>query len=124
MAFLGLFKKKEPVAEPFTANPGFNPGGAQQNPFDPGLDSDSGLRLNSIGNQEVDSFGNPRPKASYEREFGFSQPQQMAAPNQDLGKDMQIILAKLDAIKAEVGSIDRRLEVIERQQSSQKRYSW
>jgi hypothetical protein len=125
MALFGnMFKKKE--AENLnTGNAGTNT--MQGLGSETGLDLDSGLKLNSLNpqpfteNPNFDSFGNPKKDRSYEREY--NQPQQNM-PNQDVSKDMQIVLAKLDAIKAHIDNIDRRMELMERQQSTQKKYTW
>ncbi len=98
---------------------------------DPMMDSNSGLKLADLNNQDVgfnqqggfDSFGNPRIAPKVES-FDYNRQQQFAP--QDNSKDIQLILAKLDAIRSEITNINHRLDNIERHQTEtqQKKYPW
>ncbi len=104
--------------------------------LDRSLQDDSGLQLDGL-NQEstqpaVDSFGNPRSQRSMDSSFESSPA--YTPPAQSSGgsnKDMELILAKLDAIKAEITNISHRLELLEtknkpqpQSQNPNKRYMW
>jgi hypothetical protein len=112
----------------------YNPGmGQNPNPYgDSMLDQNSGLKLSELnGNQEsgfregsFDSFGNPRINPKVES-FDYGRGQQQV-PGQDNSKDLQLIIAKLDAIRSEITNINHRLDNIERKQNEpqQKKYPW
>ncbi|MFA6072831.1 MAG: hypothetical protein WC758_01855 [Candidatus Woesearchaeota archaeon] len=104
---------------------------------DPMLDSNSGLRLaelnNTPQNQDfgfsaqpsqggIDSFGNPKPQMKSDN-YEYKTPQYQTTDN---SKDLQIIIAKLDAIRSEITNINHRLDNIERhqQETPQKKYPW
>ena len=131
MGLFGMFKKKEEAGtdDLFKGTPAVMQQGARQGmpAADPLADINSGLSLGSLNtpqNIQFDSFGNPKRERNYESEFSPSA--HVPSQSGDISKDIQIIIAKLDAIKAEVSNIDHRLEMLERQQqpSSQRKYSW
>jgi hypothetical protein len=140
---MGLFGfgKKEKVADVTTdfsaqsqSMPDFNQGLGQGKSLygDPLSDQNSGLKLADLNTQNTgfnqqggfDSFGNPRVAQRVET-FDYNKQQQFGAP--DNSKDMQLILAKLDAIRSEITNINHRLDNIERHQTEQppqKKYPW
>jgi hypothetical protein len=112
----------------------YTPGMMQnQNPYgDPMMDQNSGLKLSELsGAQDTgfreggfDSFGNPRINPKVENlDYGRGQQQ---FSGQDTSKDLQLIIAKLDAIRSEITNINHRLDNIERKQNEpqQKKYPW
>lgn len=122
MGFLGFGKKKKDSIESDLAG------------LDNSLSSDSGMDFGNYGDpgqqfnnqqasQQFDSFGNPRPQQRFEQAYPQSfqgQPQQ--ASQNDYSKDMQIIIAKLDALRAEIQNISHRLDNLEKQKDQNKRY--
>jgi len=101
----------------------------QNQPY--GNDLNSGLNLDALNNSQnsgVDSFGNPRANMNYDSSFEQSIQRSGGMPSSgiDISKDMQIVIAKLDAIKAEISNISHRLDMLEaknnQQQAQQKRY--
>ncbi len=124
MSFLGgLFgkKKEEPDFKPAT-------GLDKDKGFD---DLDSGLNMPGMENQgdSFDSFGNQRPQ-KFSNPFEQEVPQQQSYPQSghqasgDMSKDLQIIIAKLDALRSEVANISHRLEALERKQGQQQKKFW
>ncbi len=110
-------KDKDPVLDPVKS-------------FD---DLDSGVNLPGTESQEnnFDSFGNPRTNrfSSYEQDIQQHNPytqqhtyQQQASG--DVSKDLQIIIAKLDALRAEVANLSHRLEAVERGHGQQQKKFW
>lgn len=127
MGLGNLFKKKnkeEPIPE-MTQEQNM---GLDEDPFksDPFMDPNSGLNLPQENPQNMQQNQNPFKKYSqqnFEQENphpGFDQnaPQQNNEQNthKDFAKDLEIIIAKLDAIKAEVHTMNHRIENIERRQ--------
>ena len=113
-----------------------------KDPFQLGGNQDlnSGLRMPEVNSQSssfeggfeqpspgFDSFGNPKiqPKAEGFSQGSFNQSQNLA-PTQDLSKDIQLILSKLDTIRSELTNLNHRLDNLERQQQEgqQKKYPW
>lgn len=119
MSFIKKFFGKKEDEDSITSdiNTGF--GSERKDPFQA---SDSGLELDSLGQkQEFDSFGNPRSQKQFPSSFedytrGRESQQQGMQGQGDMSKDMQIIIAKLDAIKSEVSSINHRLEALEKKE--------
>ena len=122
----GMNGVNSPDNNPQSFNSGYN---------DPLMDPNSGLKLadlnepqdnNSFNQQSagMDTFGNPRPQSKFDN--FESRPAQSYAPVQDTSKDLQLILAKLDAIRSEITNINHRLDNIERHQQDapQKKYPW
>ena len=126
MGLLDMFKKKEP-------EPNFDYEstklGLNEDPFksDPLMDPNSGLNLPQENNDTNDPFKDPLAKQSdiqnpfkkysdqnsqYTEQNYNSQMQQ----TQGQDKDMQIIIAKLDALRAEVQSLNHKVENLERKQ--------
>lgn len=112
-----VFKKKDSEFE-FPSDNSFS---NNSNDMSSGLDNSMGFdqNMNSQGTsqQGFDSFGNPAPKKTTFEEVdhpisSFSQNQSGGAS--DMSKDIQLMIAKLDAIKAEVSHINQRVEIIER----------
>jgi hypothetical protein len=142
---MGLFgfgkKKDDPMGAMGDMNLGGMGGLPDNNPqsfnsgyTDPMMDSNSGLKLADLNSQNqeagfnqqsqgVDTFGNPRPQSKFDN---YETKQQSFAPIQDTSKDLQIIIAKLDAIRSEITNINHRLDNIERhqQETPQKKYPW
>lgn len=133
MGFLGFGKKKE--KDPLQAleelnmdNQSNNPYLQDQNPGDLGMSQNPNFSQDNQGMQnpmqdmsqdsqpqKFDSFGNPM-KNPYDSQNQQMYNQQMQpAQGQDNSKDLQLIIAKLDAIKAEVSNISHRLEILEAQ---------
>jgi hypothetical protein len=95
---------------------------------DPGLDIDSSLGLDSgtdFGNPVMNSL-NQSPGNDFNQGFHdqlqpsinlssqqFQPAQQMQSSGGDLQKDIQILSLKLDAIKAELDSMNQRIKNIE-----------
>lgn len=144
MGLFGFLKKKDNFLEtPLDASSqgmpssGFNQGFGQgkSNPYiDSMSDRNSGLNLADLNSQNqgfggqqesgFDSFGNPRIAQKVES-YEYGKPQQFGV--QDNSKDLQIIIAKLDAIRSEITNINHRLDNIERHQTeqpAQKKYPW
>lgn len=142
MGFLGFGKKKE--KDPLQALEELNLGDdmSQQNPYLQDQNSmNSGMQQNpnfsqdnsgmqDASTQRFDSFGNPMrdPYDSQAQQQMYNQ-----SPSQSQGtdsRDIQLIIAKLDAIKAEISNISHRLEFLEtqnrpqQQQTGQRRYQW
>lgn len=100
----------------------------QQNPYG-ATDLNSGLNLGGLNNntgeqQQFDPFGNPRAKMDYTPSYEQSMQRSPGMNNSsgDLSKDMQIIIAKLDAIKAEINNISHRLDMLESRNQHQNPY--
>ncbi|MGV8161724.1 MAG: hypothetical protein ACP5N2_00145 [Candidatus Nanoarchaeia archaeon] len=139
MGLFGLGKKKgDPLAEFNPSNMGgsidTNPQSFNTGYTDPMMDPNSGLKLADLNPQNqdtafnqtqspMDSFGNPRPQSRMET---FESKQTSFAPSQDTSRDLQLIIAKLDAIRSEITNINHRLDNIERhqQETPQKKYPW
>ena len=117
MSFLGkIFGKKE--------EPSFESTFGKEKSFD---DMDSGLNLPGMENQEsnFDSFGNqkinrysPYDQEPQQHNPYAQQPYQQQASG-DTSKDLQIIIAKLDALRSEVANISHRLEALEKNHGGQ-----
>ena len=119
MGLFGMFKKKEEAGtdDLFKDTPSVMQQGARQGmpAADPLADINSGLSLGSLNtpqNIQFDSFGNPKRERNYESEFSPSA--HMPSQSGDISKDIQIIIAKLDAIKAEPKLKDMALLKISR----------
>ena len=82
-----------------------------------GLGDESGLELESLKTNNADSFGNPSPKLR-NQEFERPEPRK-----DDFKKDMELIMAKLDTIRAEIASLNHKVENLERSQK-EKKYPW
>ncbi|MCF7872224.1 hypothetical protein K9L97_04280 [Candidatus Woesearchaeota archaeon] len=98
-----------------------------QNNQDPLNDMDN-FNSNPTQNMQdrYDSFGNKMRNQDEQPLPRFNQNQQtQQETNKDLDKDMQLILAKLDTIKAEITSMNHRLEIMEsKNHDNQRRYKW
>jgi len=126
--FDGIFKKKKSSLD-FPEDGGLS--GEPGSDLSSGLDKSFGGQDSNLGG--FDSFGNPTPTKGVERMdepiSSFGTPASSSI-NSDMSKDIQLMIAKLDAIKAEVSHINQRVEIIERrlssetQQPQQKRYTW
>lgn len=106
------------------------------NPFAPAFDSDSSdLGVQNAGLPDLDeqpqstpkmpSFDNPG--TSFNPSFQTHQP--VGAPHQQVpdGRDVELILARLDTIKAEIDSMSQRIKHIERIAESgenKTKYKW
>lgn len=118
MSFLGkIFGKKD--------EPSFDSSYGKEKSFD---DLDSGLNLPGTENQEnnFDSFGNQRPNrfSAYDQEVQPQNAYGQQHASGDTSKDLQIIIAKLDALRSEVANISHRIEALERQQGQQQKKFW
>ena len=123
MGILDLFKKKQNFETNDSSNLGLN-----EDPFksDPLMDTNSGLNLpqennpDPFQNQQGDQFQQQDPFQKYKQpqeqqryeQNNFNQNQ----TNTDVQKDMQIIMAKLDALRAEVQTLNHKIEKIEEKQ--------
>ena len=122
MGILDTFRKKKREKQRLSETPT----DTNEDPFksDPFMDPDSGLNLpkdeeNQEQNPYMQETMNSDPFQKYKQTETFQQEQQnnQNTNNQgDTSKDIQLILAKLDAIKAEVQSINHRVENIEKRQ--------
>lgn len=80
---------------------------------------DSGLNLPS--DESTDSFGNPK---TTQRPSSYDSPTpQTTTPDTHTqnNRDMELIIAKLDAIKAEVSHIHNRIENLEKKANEKKK---
>lgn len=125
MGLFGFGKKKEfSSPDPLQSTTG----------LDSSLDLDSGLKLDGLNSSDssspvFDSFGNPRSQKSYESPSTFTPTQASPPAGGDISKDMELILAKLDTIKAEITSMSHRLELLENKSrqlpsTGNRRYQW
>ncbi|PIN81468.1 hypothetical protein COV13_01045 [Candidatus Woesearchaeota archaeon CG10_big_fil_rev_8_21_14_0_10_32_9] len=136
MGFLGFGKKKE---SDNMSVPGLESRGNLQNNFgldlsehkDPLMDINSGLKLNDLQEEppQFDSFGNPKVSRQPLPMFDNAQSNNNGSNNQssDISKDIQIVLAKLDAIRSELNSLHHEIESLKRQQvpaEPPKKYPW
>ena len=111
MGITDFFKKKEPEMN-FDANLGLSPGtdlnsGLGQDFSNPGMDSMNQGFANNFSQGYHDQL-QPSTNLSSQQ----FQPVQQSQGN-DLQKDIQILSLKLDAIKAELDSINQRIKNIE-----------
>jgi len=127
MGFMGnIFKKKEPDFGLSDNNLGLEKNDVSLNS---GMDQSLGM-TNNNEEPKFDSFGNPTPERRYSEpnvnSLSSSQGNQAFQDNNNLSKDIEIIIAKLDSIKSEVTTINHRLEMLERQNNppGQKKYVW
>lgn len=150
--FLNRKDDIDPGHDPFANSLQDDPGMGGQPPLDEGFHDDGGFPQDPLGapqappqqsfapsrfdttNPDMNSqLGIPKPRDPYEREQ--QQPQQQFQPaqqsNTGIEKDLQIILAKLDAIKSELDSLHQRVQKIERiaeadqaQAKQPSRYQW
>lgn len=125
MGLLDVFKKKKESEgygqEDFGLNNDINSG--LNIPKDDLFKDESGslnnsMNDNSFGDSSMGSFNKNNPfESKGVVSGGFNQSGQQQ-PSQggsgDFGKDLQIIIAKLDALRAEVQSINHRLDNLER----------
>ncbi|MCF7866289.1 hypothetical protein K9L67_03220 [Candidatus Woesearchaeota archaeon] len=102
----------------------------QQNFDQQGIGQNPDIQFNQQQEpQKFDSFGNPMRSQSNQN-ISSAIPDQYNSPqSQDNSKDLQLIIAKLDAIKSEMTNISHRLEMLENQnnqqpQQNQRRYKW
>jgi len=136
MGFLGFGKKKESND---MSIPGLESRGNFQSNLgldisehkDPLMDINSGLKLNELQDEspQFDSFGNPKPSRQSLPMFDNVQSNSNNSTSQssDISKDLQIVLAKLDAIRSELNSLHHEIESLKRQQISAeppKKYPW
>ncbi len=127
MGLFGFGKKKEVLD---TNIPGYgndsNLGLDLSEHKDPLMDLNSGLKLDELQNKDVDSFGNPRPSRQSLPSFENVSTQPQPSNSTDISKDLQIIMAKLDAIRAELNSLHHEVESLKRQQPPQqeRKYPW
>ncbi|MFP4567357.1 MAG: hypothetical protein ACLFN8_00280 [Candidatus Woesearchaeota archaeon] len=126
MGFLDMFKKKTPESSFEDTSTKL---GLDDDPFksDPLMDSNSGLNLPQENNVTDDPFKDPFAKQNtvqnpfkkysnqdtqYEQQNYNNQVQQ----TQGQEKDIQIIIAKLDALRAEVQTLSHKIDKIEQKQ--------
>ena len=121
MAF-GLFKKKEDDFDfskfDNTETPGFNEGHN-------GLPADGDITANT---RPQDDMGfNPNP-SSFDELHKMSAVREAPAARtggeRDLGRDIELLGAKLDAVRAILDSVNHRLEKIERLAEQDKHAKW
>ena len=120
MGILGLFNKKK------EAQNEMNQKEFEEDLFksDPLMDPDSGLNLpKDMSGKEDDGFFDNKPQTQnrdlYQKySDDFNQNNMSAQKNQQEtdSKDMQIIIAKLDALRAEVQTLNHKIENLERKQ--------
>ncbi len=128
MGILDFFKRKK---EPESTGYSDNNLGLKEDPFgaDPFMDTDSGLNLpkdNSSSDpsttQSPFAQQESNPFKKYQEQSNFQEPSQnmnasQAHSGQEVNnKDLQIIIAKLDALRAEVQNLNHKVEGLERKQ--------
>lgn len=96
---------------------------------DPMMDVNSGLKLGELQDepQQFDSFGNPKSNRQSSALPQFDSSQNLSSQgSSDISKDLQIIMAKLDAVRSELNSLHHEIESLKRQQpqQEQKKYPW
>ena len=124
MGIFSMFKKKE--SDPLADLEGLSKQQDALSNQDPLASGTEEQGFSGEGLPKFDSFGNQTKPRDFEQPTHQFQPQmqqqQFGGGSQDLSKDMQLILAKLDTLRAEVANMNQRLENMERQQT--KRYQW
>ena len=117
--FNNIFKKKDPLDDI-----GGLPGSNQGMGFTPGADPmaglNTGLDFEQDNQNQFDSFGNNRPR---QRENTYEPKSNFGPQLQDNSKDLQILIAKIDALRAEVANLSHKIEDLERKQD-QRKYPW
>ena len=124
MSFFGGFlgKKKDPLAE-IEREAGMPPGGGMPGGPIPSYGDPLGSPDPGFGEMSHNPMSQPPVgNESSPEAFGFEKVNEREMSNQhqetlhgiNLGKDMEIISAKLDAIKAELDSMNQRLKRMER----------
>jgi len=135
MSFLGnIFKKKDDPLKDLENFDAGNSDSSQQDPFATGLPAqdqqDSIQPMPEQGSpQGVDSFGNQLKPQSFDQYQQNNQPMNQSSfqndtSSKDISKDLQLILAKIDTLRAEMTNVNQRLENIERQQEQGRKYKW
>jgi len=135
MSFLGnIFKKKDDPLKDLENSDTGNFDSSQQDPFATGLPAqnqqDSMQPMSGQGSpQGFDSFGNQLKPRSFDQFQQNNQPMSQSSFQNDtssneISKDLQLILAKIDTLRAEMTNVNQRLENIERQQQQGKKYRW
>lgn len=123
MGFLDIFKKKKPSSDMTELNTNL---GLNEDPFksDPLMDQNSGLNLPQENNDPTNltSMTNSKMKDPFKDYYGQEQPpmQNQNIQNQNTDKDFQIVIAKLDALRAEVQTLNHKIENIEKNQQRKK----
>lgn len=131
MGFLSIFKKKKETNFDKDSGLGEEEFGGNSFESDPLMDPNSGLNLPREEKPE-ESFSNPyltsqnqqAPSAFQRYQEHNASAQQNISQNQNTQndqKDMQIIIAKLDALRAEVQSLNHKIENLE---NKQKKKMW
>lgn len=128
MGVLDFFKRKK---EPESTDYSDNNLGLKEDPFgaDPFMDPDSGLNLPKDNNlsdpsttQSPFAQQESNPFKKYQEQSNFQEPLQGTNTSQVQNghdanqKDLQIIIAKLDALRAEVQNLNHKVEGLERKQ--------
>ena len=118
MGILDLFKKKSKnTFEDDTNNLGLD-----DDPFksDPLMDPNSGLNLPQENhNMQQNDILNQNPFKKYQEQNSYEYQQHNQQHNQQPtleNKDLQIIIAKIDALRAEVQTLNHKIENLERKQ--------
>ncbi len=126
MGFLDIFKKKTPLSDSNTPNMNL---GLNEDPFksDPMMDTNSGLNLPKDNNDPMafnDVFAKSNMQQDPLQKYQQQEQPMMHNPNtqnQNTEKDFQIVIAKLDALRAEVQTLNHKIENIEKNQAQRKK---
>ena len=114
MGILDLFKKKSKnTFEDDTNNLGLD-----DDPFksDPLMDPNSGLNLPQENhNMQQNDILNQNPFKKYQEQNSYEYQHNNQQPTIE-NKDLQIIIAKIDALRAEVQTLNHKIENLERKQ--------
>ena len=125
MGFLDMFKKKKPSSDLNESNMNL---GLNEDPFksDPLMDKNSGLNLPNEENNNPSNLTDPMSNSKMKDPFKdyYNQEQQpmqnQNIQNQSTDKDFQIVIAKIDALRAEVQTLNHKIENIEKNQQRKK----
>jgi hypothetical protein len=129
MGIMDFLKKKEEI--PFDQSSSFNSNDMNSNMITPdttGIPSSNIDTSSYHTDQSLNSSSSMSGMNSGNFNQSFSPSQSQASPPQDIGRDLQVISLKLDAIKAELDAMNQRMKnlegIAEREQTHAQQKKW